>query len=62
MGFEEISKKYEEKFGVFPPILTTLDVENKKYLEMLEKAIELDDSISRNDLAEEFMEDEDLLY
>jgi hypothetical protein len=62
MKFEDIAFEYEQKFGEQPPILTTLDVENKLYLRMLKEAIENNEPLTRNDLGKIFMDDKTAFY
>lgn len=62
MSFEEIAKKYKEKFGEMPPILSTLDTENEDYLGVLEEAIEIEKPLTRNELGEIFMTNEKAYY
>ena len=61
-AFEEIAFEYEEMFGQQPPILTTLDVENEDYKRELEKAIERQEPITRDYLADIFMVNEEVVY
>ena len=62
MNFKELCVKYEETFGTYPPILTTLDVENEEYLKMLKDAIDSKEPLTRNELDAIFMPDDELLY
>lgn len=56
LKFDDVQLRYYEKFGRFPPILTTLDRENQEYLQMLLKAIEKGKELNMNDL-DKFMPD-----
>ena len=62
MNFETVAQEYLDKFGKMPPRLTTLDVENEKYLKMLKEAIKEGTELTRNDLGEVFMPDNNLFY
>ena len=62
INFEKIANEYFEKFNQYPPVLTTLDVENKEYLKMLQEAIKNGEPLTRNDLGEIFMPDDNILY
>lgn len=62
MDFETVAQEYYDKFGKMPPRLTTLDTENKEYLKMLKEAIEEGTELTRNDLGEVFMPDNNLYY
>ena len=62
MSFRELSIKYLETFGEFPPELVTLDTEDELYLKMLNDAIEKGEPLNRNDLANVFMQDKEAVY
>ena len=64
LSFDELSSEYEDKFGEFVPILTTVDTENEYYLKMIRDAIDSGKHLTRNDLANVFMtkESKDILY
>jgi len=62
MNFIDIAIEYENKFGEKPPILTTLDVENEEYLNILKKAIEDNKPVDRDYLGTIFMTDETAFY
>lgn len=62
MTFEEIAFEYEKAFDKKPPILTTLDVNDGLYLQMLQKAIKEGKPIDRNDLGKVFMTNDKVFY
>jgi len=62
MKFEEIAIKYEDNFGEEPPTLPTLDVENEVYLEFLQQAIEDNQPITKNELGDKFMTNDEAMY
>ena len=62
MNFEELKMKYMETFGEFPPMLVTLDENDRLYLKMLKEAIESGEPLTRDDLAEVFMTDNEVVY
>lgn len=62
MNFEELKMKYMETFGEFPPMLVTLDENNKLYLKILNNAIESGKPLTRDDLAAVFMTDDEVVY
>lgn len=62
MKFEEIAFEYEKEFGVQPPILTTLDIENEEYLQILKDAIVRGKPVDRDYLGTIFMTDEKAFY
>ena len=62
MNFEELKMKYQAAFGEFPPQLVTLDENDELYLRMLKEAIDNGEPLTRNDLAEVFMTDQEAVY
>ena len=62
MKFEDLAFEYENKFNEKPPILTTVDVNDPLYLEMLREAIENNKPLTRNDLGAVFMRDDKAFY
>lgn len=55
LEFETIAKEYIAQFDEYPPMLTTLDVNNINYLKALRQAIRNNEPLTRNDLAKVFM-------
>jgi len=62
MNFEEVAREYRNKFNEHPPILATLSVEDKLYLQMLKDAIKNDTPLTRNDLGAVFMKNNEADY
>ena len=62
MSFEELCYEYLMQFGENPPILTTLSVDDKEYLELLKEAINSNRKLTQDDLAEIFMRNEKVVY
>ncbi len=60
--FTDIAVKYFMKFKTYPPRLSTLSKEDPLYLKELEKAIERNNPIDRDYLADIFMPDKKAFY
>lgn len=61
-SFIDLAIEYRNIFGENPPVLATLSEEDEEYLKMLEKAIEDEQPLTRDKLAEVFMTNEDVVY
>ena len=55
--FEDVAMEYIQKFNEYPPTLTTLNVNNQKYLKLLKKAIRENQKITQDELGSIFMPD-----
>lgn len=62
MNFEELAFEYFNTFGEQPPILTTLDTNNKVYLQLIKDAIIDEKPLTKDYLGSIFMTDEKAFY
>lgn len=57
----DIFEKYFEIFNNLPPILTTIDKDDKTYIKLVENAIETKKMLTSDDLDKAFGNDYDLI-
>ena len=62
MKFEDLAFEYELEFDEQPPILTTVDTNDRLYLKLIEDAIESGEKLTRDYLASIFMRNDKVAY